>query len=161
MQFRTARLQRSILALLSFTLGVSLPTSSKAVFTFTNKTLVGFAYKTTENVDWLHCIEDCQQDASCFSYNFWPGTFGGKCELNNCGFEDECSAQTMLIWGPGWIFQQLKNTQVREEYTEIYKMNEIFSNYFMNIAIDSWQENECLLNYLWGKYIPLSYTNSG
>lgn len=89
--------------------------STEAMFTSTvfNKALVGFAYKTNENADWLHCILACQQDDSCISYNFWPGELDGRCEMNICGFEEECSADSALFWVPGGVFQQLKPIQVR------------------------------------------------
>lgn len=114
MQFCIATKQCVILAL-SYLLSVYLPNSSKEVNAFTafNKTLVGFAYNTTENEDWLQCIQTCHQDVSCISYNFWRGKASGTCQLNNCGFENECSAESSLIWAPGCIFQQVEPIQVR------------------------------------------------
>ncbi|XP_044173731.1 uncharacterized protein LOC114952938 [Acropora millepora] len=75
-------------------------------FTSYNNVLAGFVYQATEMLDWLECIQACQQDVRCISYNFWS-SFGTKCELNSCGFVDECSAEKMLIWFRGGIFQQV------------------------------------------------------
>lgn len=80
-------------------------------FTSYNNVLAGFVYQATEMLDWLECIQACQQDVRCISYNFWS-SFGTKCELNSCGFEDECSAEKMLIWFRGGIFQQVKQAKV-------------------------------------------------
>ena len=75
-------------------------------FTSYNNVLAGFVYQATEMLDWLECI----QDVRCISYNFWS-SFGTKCELNSCGFEDEYSAEKMLIWFRGGIFQQVKQAK--------------------------------------------------
>ena len=80
-------------------------------FTSYNNVLAGFVYQATEMLDWLECIQACQQDVRYISYNFWS-SFGTKCELNSCGFEDECSAEKMLICFRGGIFQQVKQAKV-------------------------------------------------
>ena len=80
-------------------------------FTSYNNVLVGFVYQANETLDWLECIQACQQDVRCISYNFWSSS-GTKCELNSCGFEDECSAENMLIWFRGGMFQQVKQAKV-------------------------------------------------
>ena len=73
-----------MLTLLSIPIIGYFPNSAIAFFKFTsvNKALVGFAYQTAENLDWIHCIEACQQDSPCISYNSWPGMFGRRCELD-------------------------------------------------------------------------------
>ena len=90
------------------------PTCTAVVVSFTshNQVLFGFVFKKTENIDWLQCIQACQQDVSCVSYNYWPTESGGKCEMNSCGFKDKCSAERMLTWVREGTFQQLKQTKV-------------------------------------------------
>ena len=82
-------------------------------FTAFNKVLIGFAYKTIRNPDWLYCIDACNQEPLCISYNFWQtNELSGICELNHCGFENGCSADATLIWVQGCTFQQLAPTEV-------------------------------------------------
>jgi len=111
MPFSVVTKKRSVL-ILSFLLIITLPPDLPEAFfsiTANNKALVGFTYGTIDNADWLDCIQACLAEVSCISYNFWQG----RCELNNCGFEDGCSAEsTLLIWVPGSTFQQLAPIQV-------------------------------------------------
>ncbi|XP_068726013.1 uncharacterized protein [Montipora capricornis] len=109
--------QHFLLALICFLFLVQNPwnslTCTAVVLSFTshNQALFGFVFKKTENIDWLQCIQACQQDVSCVSYNYWPTESGGKCEMNSCGFKDKCSAERMLTWVREGTFQQLKKTK--------------------------------------------------
>ena len=112
MPFSVVTKKRCVL-ILSFLLIITpppyLPEAEFFSITANNKALVGFTYRAIDNADWLDCIQACLAEVSCISYNFWQG----RCELNNCGFEDGCSAEsTLLIWVPGSTFQQLAPIQV-------------------------------------------------
>ena len=95
-------------------LTVSGLTIAYAVGTITdfNKALAGFTFHTIQNIDWLHCIEACTVDNRCISYNFLHLKSNGTCEMNHCGFADECAKESMLLYVPGCLFQQLAPAKV-------------------------------------------------
>ena len=74
-------------------------------FTFQNRLLPNNYFRPFFVKDWLQCVEACNDNTNCISYNY--GT-SSKCQLNKYGFRDRCEASKHLIVSPGHIFQQLR-----------------------------------------------------
>ena len=100
-----------MLSILSF---LGFLTSSLAFHprTVLSRALLGHVYRSLQDVDWLKCIQTCQADPNCFSYNFVRSTDGlGVCEMIDCGLEDVCNTES-LVFSTGVTFQQLAATGV-------------------------------------------------
>ena len=88
---------------------------SEAGFTIQNSLLNGHVFKTYVGMEWLSCIQECNNEAICFSYNFFPAE--KICELNNSGLKDRCDADNNLIRRTGWIYHEIDTSQVNEYIT--------------------------------------------
>ena len=81
--------------------------------TFRGKVLFNHVYKSTPSASWMVCVQMCSSDESCFSYNYKAdGEAQGLCELNNCGFPDECSGTDELLFAVEYVFHQLRQATV-------------------------------------------------
>lgn len=70
--------------------------------------LVSHVYRSLQDYDWLNCIQACQDDPHCISFNFVRSTHGlGVCEMIDCGLEDLCDIKNQLVFLDGAVFQQL------------------------------------------------------
>ena len=79
-----------------------------------SRVLVGHVYRSVQDCDWLNCIQACQDDPHCISYNFIHSTPGlGVCEMIDCGLEDLCDVKSQLVFLHGAVFQQLALPEVR------------------------------------------------
>ena len=76
--------------------------------TYSDKILLGSAYRTLNTSDWLLCIDACSSDSNCASYNY----DGDLCELNECGLDRNCDGEMALIYSQGHVFQQLRENEV-------------------------------------------------
>ena len=84
------------------------------IYTAPDKVLADHVYKSTYTPSWIDCIEICSAQTKCISYNYiYKGTEEGFCELNNCGFLDQCNAESGLLFSPVHIFQQVRQDTVR------------------------------------------------
>ena len=78
-----------------------------------NRVLFGYVFKRLHTGDWLNCIQACQDEASCISYNYDRASSGnGLCELNECGLEVTCDRDGSLIYSAGFLFQQIRRGKV-------------------------------------------------
>lgn len=97
-----------------------------AGLTFQDSKLRGFVIKTFKSTDWLHCLEECNNNDDCVSYNY--NRLGSDCELNKFGPKIRCHAngdevmatnkyEDHLLAFHGWIHHTLdpskyvKNTE--------------------------------------------------
>ncbi|KAJ7372416.1 hypothetical protein OS493_018919 [Desmophyllum pertusum] len=61
--------------------------------------------------DWFSCIQACQDEPRCISYNYERSAHAnGLCELNDCGVEDLCDRDKSLIYSVGFVFQQIRES---------------------------------------------------
>ena len=79
-----------------------------------NHVLVGHVFQQLYSRDWFSCIQACQDEPRCISYNYERSAprANGLCELNDCGVEDLCDRDKSLIYSVGFVFQQLKEGKV-------------------------------------------------
>ena len=88
--------------------------------TVPNRALVGHVYRSLYDIDWINCIQSCQDDPSCSSYNFVRLLNGlGQCQIIDCGLEDSCNTEG-LVFSTGAIFQQIVPTRVRKIILLLY-----------------------------------------
>ena len=80
-----------------------------------NHVLVDHVFQRVYAKDWFNCIQVCHDEPRCISYNYQisAGT-GGFCGLNDCGFESLCDRHSSLIYWKGFVFQQMRESKVRE-----------------------------------------------
>ena len=79
-----------------------------------NHVLVGHVFQQLYTRDWFNCIQACHDEPRCISYNYERSAgANGLCELNNCGVEDLCGRDKSLIYSMGFVFQQLRHSEVR------------------------------------------------
>ena len=91
-----------------------------------NHEFIGPVSQSTQDVDWLGCVELCASRTDCVSYNFkMSASFGGKglCELiDTKAIDDDCDIETLLVYENGVIFHQLrKANEVRKKNTSVEK----------------------------------------
>ena len=78
-----------------------------------NRVLVGHVFHTTYTSEWLKCIQVCQDEPRCTSYNYEKSTGDTSlCELNDCGLENLCGRDKSLICSPAFLFQQIRERKV-------------------------------------------------
>ncbi|KAJ7372488.1 C-type lectin (CTL) or carbohydrate-recognition domain (CRD) [Desmophyllum pertusum] len=71
--------------------------------------LVGHVFQQLYSRDWFSCIQVCQDEPRCISYNYERSArANGQCELNDCGVEDLCDRDKSLIYSVGFVLQQLR-----------------------------------------------------
>ena len=88
--------------------------------TVPNRALVGHEYRSLYDIDWINCIQSCQDDPNCSSYNFVRLLNGlGQCQMIDCGLEDFCKTEG-LVFSTGSIFQQIVPTGVRKIILLLY-----------------------------------------
>ena len=71
-------------------------------------------YRVFKTKDWMSCLMECNADSKCSSYNFQreaDSCPGHICELSKCAMNEK--REKGLIARPGFIFQQLKPSQVK------------------------------------------------
>lgn len=79
-------------------------------FTLNNRFLPNKNFKSFPVIDWLKCVQACQNSPSCISYNY--DVYSDKsCLLNECGFRGRCEALENLVVSSGAIFHQLKKVR--------------------------------------------------
>jgi len=76
-----------------------------AGLTFQDSKLPGFVIKTFKSTDWLHCLEECNNNDDCVSYNY--NRLGSNCELKNFGPKIRCHANEDLVAFHGWVHHTL------------------------------------------------------
>ena len=82
--------------------------------TLPSRMSVSHVYRSIQDCDWLNCVQACQDDPHCISYNFIHFTNGlGVCEMIDCGLEDLCDIKSQLVFSHGTLFQQLASPGVR------------------------------------------------
>lgn len=82
--------------------------------TLPNRMLVSRVYRSLQDCDWLNCIQACQEDPHCISYNFIHSVHGlGVCEMIDCGLDNLCGIKSQLVFLYGALFQQLASPGVR------------------------------------------------
>lgn len=82
--------------------------------TLPSRMLVSHVYRSLQDCDWLNCIQACQEDPHCISYNFIHSVHGlGVCEMIDYGLEDLCGIKSQLVFLHGALFQQLASPGVR------------------------------------------------
>ena len=82
-----------------------------------NHVLVGHIFQQLHARDWFSCIQACQDEPRCISYNYERSAgANGLCELNECGVEDLCDRQSSLISSKGFVFQQIRESKVPEPF---------------------------------------------
>ena len=98
-----------------------------------NYVLVGHVFQQFYATDWFNCIQACHDEPTCISYNYQRSAgANGLCELNDCGVEDLCDRDKLLIYSPGFVFQQIREGKVRFlpfVYTRRNKSNKTNSNW--------------------------------
>ena len=79
-----------------------------------NHVLVGHVFQQLYSRDWFSCIQACQDEPRCISYNYERSAprANGLCELNDCGVEDLCDRDKSLIYSVGFVFQQIRESKV-------------------------------------------------
>ncbi|KAJ7372415.1 Protein sidekick-1 [Desmophyllum pertusum] len=78
-----------------------------------NHVLVGHVFQQLYSRDWFSCIQACQDEPRCISYNYERSArANGLCELNDCGVEDLCDRDKSLIYSVGFVFQQIRENKV-------------------------------------------------
>lgn len=95
-----------------------------AGLTFQDSKLPGFVIKTFKSTDWLHCLEDCNNNDDCVSYNY--NRLGSNCELKNFGLKIRCHANKDLVAFHGWIHHTLDPSKVGQNISVL--------NFFFLIA---------------------------
>ena len=104
--------------------------------TVPNRALVGHVYRSSYDIDWITCIQSCQDDPKCFSYNFARLLNGlSECQMIDCGLEDSCNTDG-LVFSTGSIFQQIVPTGVRKI---------IFISVFLNFLQLWWRTNRNII----------------
>ena len=79
-----------------------------------NHVLVGHVLQKFYATDWFDCIQACHDEPRCISYNYQRSAgANGLCELNDCGVEDSCDLDKFLIYSEGFVFQQIRTSEVR------------------------------------------------
>ena len=80
--------------------------------TFVNRYLPGYVIKTVSVSGWLECIEECNNDMRCISYNYHFKD--GVCEINDYGVQLQSHAYgtERLITRSYSIYHQLRATTV-------------------------------------------------
>ena len=81
-------------------------------FTVVNHVLVGHVLTSFHSSDWIDCIEACQKEARCVSYNYKFINPDGLCELKDHGVDTDCQRRETLIYSPSFVFQQIRDTKV-------------------------------------------------
>jgi len=78
-----------------------------------NHALVGHVFQQLFAKDWFNCIQACHDEPRCISYNYQRSAgANGLCELNDYGVEDLCDRSTSLIYSLGFVFQQIRQSEV-------------------------------------------------
>ena len=97
-----------------------------------NHCLVGHAFQRLHARDWFNCIQACQDDPRCISYNYERSAgANGLCELNICGVRRLCDRHSSLISSTGFVFQQIREGKVRVScyLSQLLLITSIFSSY--------------------------------
>ena len=83
-----------------------------------NHVLVGHVFQQLYSRDWFSCIQACQDEPRCISYNYERSAprANGLCELNDCGVEDLCDRDKSLLYSVGFVFQQIRESNVSLNY---------------------------------------------
>ncbi|KAJ7357592.1 hypothetical protein OS493_024405 [Desmophyllum pertusum] len=85
-----------------------------------NHVLVGHVFQQLYSRDWFSCIQACQDEPRCISYNYERSArVNGQCELNDCGVEDLCDRDKSLIYSVGFVFQQIRENKCYKSCKEI------------------------------------------
>lgn len=75
--------------------------------------LVDSTFKTGFIDDWLRCLQICDAEPRCVSYNFRKASgASGLCELNFCGLGDLLDSGKSLMYSPSFVFQQIREGKV-------------------------------------------------
>ena len=78
-----------------------------------NHVLIGHVFQQLHATDWFSCIQACQDEPRCISYNYERSAgANGLCELNDYGVEDLCDSNKSLIYSLGFVFQQIREKEV-------------------------------------------------
>ena len=78
-----------------------------------NHVLVGHVFQQLYARDWFNCIQACEDELRCISYNYQRSAeANGLCELNDCGVDDLCDRSNALIYSLGFVFQQIRQSEV-------------------------------------------------
>ena len=80
--------------------------------TIVDHVLVGHVFTSFHSSGLFSCIEACQKQAKCISYNYKFTNPDGLCELNDHGIGTDCDGREILIYSPGFTFQQIKENKV-------------------------------------------------
>ena len=74
--------------------------------------LVGHVFRQFYARDWFNCIQACQDEPRCISYNYERSAVAnGLCELNNCGVEGLGDKDKSLFVSKGFVFQQIRESK--------------------------------------------------
>lgn len=117
-----------------------------AGLTFQDSKLPGFVIKTFKSTDWLHCLEECNNNDDCVSYNY--NRLGSNCELQNFSPKIRCHANEYLVAFQGWIHHTLDPSKVGQNISVLnfffnswsfgkYRIEETLSMYFKLVAMNS------------------------
>ena len=78
-----------------------------------NHVLVDHVFQQLFGRDWFNCIQACHDEPRCISYNYQRSVgANGLCELNDYGVEDLCDRSKSLIYSLGFVFQQIRQSEV-------------------------------------------------
>jgi len=78
-----------------------------------NHVLVDHVFQQLYARDWFSCIQACEDEPRCISYNYDRSAgANGLCELNDCGVESLCDRNKSLIYSLGFLFQQIRQNEV-------------------------------------------------
>ena len=83
--------------------------------------LVDSTFKTVFIDDWLSCLQICDAEPRCVSYNFRKASgASGLCELNFCGLRDSLDRDKSLMYSPSFVFQQIREDKVSQSALQLF-----------------------------------------
>ena len=114
LEYRCFAMVRNFVYLVIF-LGILLKQRMPAfqLVTENDYVLVGHVFRQFYARDWFNCIQACQDEPRCISYNYERSAgANGLCELNNCGVEGLGDKDKSLFVSKGFVFQQIRQSKV-------------------------------------------------
>ena len=83
--------------------------------------LVDSTFKTVFIDDWLSCLQICDAEPRCVSYNFKKESgASGLCELNFCGLGDSLDRDKSLMYSRSFVFQQIREEKVSQSALQLF-----------------------------------------
>lgn len=84
--------------------------------TFNERYLPGHVLVTIFYKDWLGCLQACNNEPRCISYNYFKEN--KTCEINSNGIKDQCASK-WTVYSRGWIFHQIRVSVIKQFSVEI------------------------------------------